>query len=211
MFISDIYAFHSDIGDQRLNETVPFWQSIWTKHGWTPHILTIADGAKHPDFERVWALAESMPTVNDRRFSAVNFLRWCAFARVNGAVTDYDVLPRTAFPPRDFTTMFTGDRDNGPGFLVGTCGDFERVMQAILRSSPSEAEKVNGMPHLCDMTIIRRHPEFYASREDLVRCFGVDGWRSVPLVHFGNSYLNSRQSKKEQMARILRLEGAIHE
>lgn len=210
MIIRDIYAFHMDIGDQRLNETVPLWSSIWKKHGWTPHLLGLKDASKHPDFERMWTNAENMPTVNNRRFSTVNFLRWCAFARVNGAITDYDVLPRCSFPPREFSGFFNGDGDGGPGFLVGTCGDFEKIVKILISYSPQKDDQFNGQPHVSDMVIQRHHPELYKAREDLVRCYGVAGWTDVPLVHFGNSYLDSQRSKVDQMQQILKEQGAIY-
>lgn len=211
MFICDIYAFHMDIGDVRLNETVPLWLSVWRKHGWTPHIIGMEEALRHPDFSRLWRMAESMPTVNDKMFSVVNFVRWCAFAGVNGVVTDYDVLPRVPFPPRDFETFFSGDRDNGPGFLAGLCSDFDRVVQLILNYSIMPDDIVRGQPHVCDMTILRRHPELYLSKQDLVRCYGVHGWQDVPLTHFGNAYLNHDESKREQMIEILKAEGGICE
>lgn len=211
MIVADIYAFHADIGDARLNETVGLWESIWRKHGWTPHILGLSDAAKHPDFNKMWAYAERVPTVNDRLFSTVNFVRWCAFSQVNGAITDYDVLPRTKFPPRDFKTFFNGDRDGGPGFIVGQCSDFERIIKILINHVPCNEDQYQGRPHVSDMGIQRHHSELYQGREDLVRCYGVDGWRTVPLVHFGNGYLDSSKSKRQQMIEILRKEGAICE
>lgn len=205
--VSDIYSFHLDIGDSRLNDTVGLWESIWKKHGWTPHVLGIKDAMRHPAFGKMWVKAEAMPTVNDRNFSTVNFLRWCAFARVNGAVSDYDVLPRSNFPPRQFTTFFSGDRDGGPGFLVGTCSDFEKIVTILLGYSPSVNDITNGRPHVSDMVIQRYHQSVYQSREDLVRCYGAEGWRSVPLTHFGNSYLDSNRSKRDQITFVLRNEG----
>lgn len=212
MMVRDIYAFHMDIGDNRLNETVPLWCSIWSKHGWTPHILGIRDAAKHPNFGRMWTKSESMPTVNDRLFSTVNFLRWCAFARVNGVITDYDVLPRVSFPPRDFRLPFSGDRDGGPGFMVGSCSDFERIVDLILGYHPKPEDNHLGQPHVCDMTILRQyHQKLYDGREDLIKCYGVSGWKTVPLVHFGNSYLDNGRSKRDQIHEILKQEGAFCE
>lgn len=206
--ISDIYVFHVDLGNQRLNETVPLWLSIWKKHGWTPHVLGIEDAEKHPDFKKMHDKAESMPTVNDRRFSTINFLRWCAFARVNGAVSDYDVLPRTSFPPREFNGFFSGDNDGGPGFIVGQCSDLERIVQILLNYQPLPEDQHHGKPHVSDMVIQHHQMNLYQTRENLVKCYGVEGWRKVPLVHFGNSYLSSEKSKAEQITEILRNEGA---
>lgn len=209
--ICDIYAFHIDLGNERLNQTIPLWESIWRKHGWTPHILGMDDAKKHPEYNRLFEVAESMPTVNDRRFSTANFLRWCAFARVNGAVSDYDVLPRAPFPPRDFKMLFNGDNDGGPGFIVGECSDFERIVNIFLNYQPRQEDNHLGTPHVSDMVIQHYQKELYQSRENLLKCYGVEGWNSVPLTHFGNSYLDNAKSKRDQISEILKKEGAIYE
>lgn len=211
MITRDIYCFHADLGNSVLNDTVPLWIAIWRKHGWTPHVLGISDAQQHPLYKRVREHGDSMPTVNHRGFSLANYVRWCAFARVNGAITDYDVLPRTGYAPKEYPPFYCGDACGGPGFIVGSCGDFESVVQTILKYSPQSGDSYNGQPHVCDMTILHRNKHLFGTIEDKVRCYGIQGWRDVPLTHFGNSYMKTSLPKAEEIREVLRQEGTICE
>lgn len=192
--VKDIYCFHVDFGRPDLNDTLLLWKEVWVGHGWTPHVLGMADAQRHPKFQQVADHAARLPTINNRRFSDVNFLRWCAFAQVDGVVADYDVFPRVPFPPLDLPSMFNGDLNGGPGFVYGPIP----MVDWILAAQPEP-------PHICDMVVMARRIREGTVMRDLVRCYGVPGWDQVPLVHFGNGYMKTNLPKAEEIKQVLQL------
>lgn len=212
--MNKIYCFHKDLGRPDLNETVHLWESIWSKHGWIPVVMTEGIAAAHPLYDKLLKKAEAVPTVNGRSFSTVNFIRWCAFAQIKeGVVTDYDVLPRVpAYPPQDYGDgLFCGDPSGGPGWVAGTQDGFESILNRMLEYKPTAADNFEGRPHVCDMMTLQRNKDVFTKIDPIVLCYGTLGWRDKPLVHFGNSYMRTGLPKAQEIKDVLKEEGAIYE
>lgn len=204
-----IACFHMDLGSKEHNEVVDYWQEVWRANGWKTRVLTLSNAQMHPSFNGIWEKANSLPTVNNRDFERACFIRWCAFALFRGAIADSDVFPRVNYPPRDYEIPYTADPCGGPGFMVGSTFSYDHILHAIFDYEPKPTDTVFGKPHVSDLTVLQNDNHF--ARNNDIACYGVDGWRDKPLIHFGNAYLKRLTGTKlERITKILKDEGACY-
>lgn len=88
---------------------IRMWARSWFAKGYFPHVLTLRDARKHPDFIRLARKFAQLPTINPKTYELVCYLRWLAFEVAGGGIfMDYDIfatsslnLTDTMFKPKD--------------------------------------------------------------------------------------------------------------
>lgn len=211
MITSTIYCYHEFLGSAAHDATVNLWRRYWNDSGWVTYVRGIEDAQRHPDYHRYVKHVDKFPTVNNRDFERACYVRWLAFSMAPTdkpfAVSDSDVFPRVPFPPREFKTFFNGSPERGPGFIVGTRNDYQKIVEAIWSFIPREGDKLpDGRPHISDMVILQARKELFEGFEFLIDCYTRRDWQNVPLVHFGNEYLSRRYPKHVEIAKVLSME-----
>lgn len=205
-FVKDIYAYHTPIfkRDTHSRDLIRLWMKVWRAHGWEPHILGPDEAKRHPKYKQMLSHIATLPTANHRRYEDACYIRWLAFARHAGVMSDYDVFPQRLFPPREFG-KFTDGQPNACGFMVGKPRDFEKIVDAILSYTPRPDDFHCGKPHVSDMVIVQKNRHLFQHTERYACCYGEEGWERYPLVHFANAWLKQRgrMTKVQEILSVL--------
>lgn len=179
-----VYTYYDKaVGQQGQEEMLSLWAESWKRHGWSPVVLQPKHATAHRaynDFRnKIWRL----PTVNDRTYEEACYLRWLALAAYKrcGWMTDYDVI-NNGFRPRQpkwpvemldctYVPCAVGTLERGPDVIVKMIMSYEHPP---------------GSDHCSDMLIFKTkfdRQEFGPPGKEVAE-FGVDGWRTAPLIHF---------------------------
>jgi hypothetical protein len=189
MLTDHIYCFYWELGNKNEPPLIEYWKERWQREGWTPIVLGPNDAKKDSRFQALCDKHDHVPFLPGHRdYGKANFCRWAAFAQINGAVCDYDVIPVKPFPPQDFGGFIAGTPTGAPGFVVGTSANFSNIVDEIINYVPSQEDAFNGVPHVCDMSILMRGKQRYDKLMDLIAGCLSPG-TGQPLAHFDNTYL----------------------
>lgn len=199
--IVKIFTYYHDMGVACCTNMANLWKESWAAQGWEAVILGPQDAAKHPKFGILTDHAKTLPTVNDKGYEMACYQRWCAFALEGGLISDFDVLPRDTFPPREFSGFINAGVDCGVSLFHGRPSDYEIVIDTIICYSPSQEDQWEGKPHVSDATIIRKNLHIFPNEMDLVRGYTDPGWETAELIHYANLRLKHR-GKMERVAEI---------
>lgn len=187
---SDIFIYYEELGFEAEAKLVKLWKEVWESHGWNAHILNRDNAKLHPRYEEVRAKARSLPTENYKDYEIACFVRWCAFAQINGVAADYDVFPIVPYLPRPFPPgLVNGDETLGPGFIHGAAQDHERFVSAIIGYVPDNRDTFKGRPHVSDLHVSHHVKGLYSQTIRITACYGVPDWKSYPVIHYSNGYL----------------------
>lgn len=202
--VNRIYVYYEEMHLPEQRALLPLWLQQWRAHGWQPQVVGPSSARRDPRYPAMLAKSRSVPCAHPGAFQTANFTRWLAFAALPGtdpiAIADYDVFPIAPFPPcappADLRPL-CADGSGGPGFIVGTPADFSRIADAILAYEPRPEET-----HVSDMTILHTMRSTFTITHQ-IECYGRNGWRSRPLCHFGNSYMDPKRPKLDQVREAL--------
>lgn len=103
-----IYAFYEKINDQidsEYQKIIELWKNSWIKNGWEPIILNLNDSKKHPDYESFYNIIKNYPSIHNKEYIDLCYLRWLAIANIGGWYTDVDMI-NIDFKPIDFNNEF---------------------------------------------------------------------------------------------------------
>jgi len=132
-----IHTFEQKEGRGDL-DLVRLWKGEWSKAGFYPKILTIADAKKHPYFKEMEDIVR--PIFGDS-YDAMNFYRWLAMASVGGGwMSECDTFP-TNFPMDEGFNLPQGGilssyETHVPALLSGTAEEWTRVSRLIIDAIP---------------------------------------------------------------------------
>jgi len=128
--------FEKDINTE--SDLLELWKDEWSKAGFRPKILTLADARAHPYFGEMEAIVK--PIFSDTE-DALNFYRYLAMASVGGGwLSEGDTFP-TNFPmseginlPQD--GLLTSYETHVPSLLSGSADEWTRVSRLIIDTIP---------------------------------------------------------------------------
>lgn len=189
-----IYSYYAEVGCAGQRELIALWLERWKKEGWTPIVLGEADTRKDPRYDAMQVKARNFPCLHGSKgFERCNFERWLAFSQIpqpSAVVADYDVFALCPCGPmEDDYGFICADGAGGPGFIIGSPSDFSKIADDILAYDVKPDDQWDGKPHFCDMRLLHKSKERYDEITHTLKCYGVNGWLDVPLVHFGNAYV----------------------
>ena len=171
--------------------TLVAWRDNWRKRGWTPHVLTETDAARHPKYPRYRTHCEAFPTVNPKEYEMACWMRWLAFAQVGGGLmTDFDVVNRN-YPqvkmldePENVIIL---SRGRVPCAVIATKAGAERIVDDVL----NHAAKFDN--HYSDMYFFQQTS--YPHVELCIEA-GDRDWEQAPLVHFSHNACNVNKLRR---------------
>jgi len=202
---SDIYCYHEDLRHADNNALLQIWVDFWKGQGWKAHVLGIEDAKKHPGYQSMVERVSAFPTLNDRAYEISCFVRWLAFAGIDGkaVVTDSDVYPRVPYPPRKFPGFYNGDRRFGTGWIAGTGADFQKIVDIIMTHTPTEIDYCRGNPHVADLTVLFQYPNIYDRIGNEHVLYSDLCWDQYSLMHFGGECLKTSLPRSQEILQFL--------
>ena len=99
----NIYAFFDPIHELINNDykkMIQLWKKSWINQGWNPIILTLEDCKKNPDYNNYYNIINQYPSIHNKQYINLCYLRWLAIANVGGWYTDVDMI-NYGFKPFD--------------------------------------------------------------------------------------------------------------
>lgn len=171
---------------------VNLWVKKWTLAGWDPVVLDERHARAHPLFDAMVSKAAALPHLLDEFCQRAVMVRWLAWAQVGGVVTDYDVFPFKEFEYQPVGHSLSGSLVHRVGFIAASKEWMEGFCKVMLEYTPKDTDLFDGKPTVADETILMNRPDLFAETRDMVRLFGEDGWRDVPLVHLNNNSVRHR-------------------
>lgn len=200
----NIYTFHDNIGRDAANlPLVYLWKERWERQGWTPVILDRNDAQKHPDWERMAAAFNALPTVNGRQYEFACYIRWLAMEMVGGGwMSDYDVIPYD-LKPRPVTekiTLWNGGAC--PCMVSGPASEYGRMARIFASWKPTEQDMnfIPG-PHCSDQNICDQLTGEFAVGK-LVFQYKDEGWEKAPAVHYAGCVMADKKPKFNWIPRL---------
>lgn len=168
-----VYSFFeflspADLKTGRQDRMLRSWFRNWYANGWDPVILRLEDAVPYPDYQRLYDRFHAFPTVNKKAYEMACFLRWLAFgAHGAGVFVDYDImnmrpdqLPpamgRCGAHPRE-PGQLSSFRNHWPMVMFADALGVRKLIHTLANYTVDpELDRVNGKPHLSDMSIVRR-------------------------------------------------------
>jgi len=191
----NIYTFYHKIHESVHNDQIKLidlWTKSWSYYGWNPIVLTMNDVKSHQQYKRFDSVCRSFPTVNAVEFEVMCYLRWLPMSLLGGWFTDYDVI-NYGFEPTDLgDKIVTTTNQIGGSTVFGTVNFYERVIDTILNYKISKTDVITlhgkTSPHISDLYLLSKtiRPDIMLNIE---KCYGIDGYETSPLVHYGNAYI----------------------
>ena len=197
-----VYTYHHD--DKPPSPLIDVWAETWKRHGWEPCLLTTSNARLHPDYDRILAAVQKLPTVNGRTYEDACYLRWAALKMAGGGLlVDYDVGNRGLRP--DHVGHYVNDivhlhLNRVPCALYATKAGLDTVLGWFLDNP--RIWTVNGKPHVSDMHIFADRSGAFPI--DPVCCeFNDARTRGLPLVHFSSDTVRAFGMDKAVVMREL--------
>jgi hypothetical protein len=182
-------------GFSRHSALLRYWENAWRAVGFCPRILRYKPSLVDP---RVSARLASFPSMNSRKYTAGNILRWLHLAEASpqgGLMVDFDVLPRrggAGLPQLVLATVanrnvYVLDETvvpcavwmNAHGFAAywGWMWDDDLIRRATLR--------VHGRPHISDMAIfIEAHRTYNLPHGHMCMLYNSANVARAFMLHF---------------------------
>ncbi len=195
----NVYAFYETIDEPWVNQEdqkklIELWKISWSKYGWNPIILGLNDAKKHYLYDVYYKKIESLPTINDKKYEMLCFLRWLSFAEYGGWISAVSVM-NYGFSPLEFSKEIVVA--NEYPFLTPTTAihipkeKLSLILDTIMRYDLRKEHviNINGIykPHVSDMIILNE--TFNKIFIDILLKKSVsygpaENWQNSQIVHY---------------------------
>ena len=185
---------------------IQFWKESWERNGWTTEVLSLKDCKTHPRFDEFKQQIERYPTVNDRNYERMCFLRHLAFAQSDANLfCDFDCINRNWNPAADdirFKAQVHAFMTRHPALYTADASGFVWLLDWLMFWPKHDVEE-SGRPHISDQTIFTQLP---ISTDDVCLDYPNPGWENAHVNHFGNCRILNLPgtTKVEKLKRLLR-------
>lgn len=199
-----VYTYFDPVPGISIEETtrlILLWKENWEHFGYEPRVLNESFARRHPLYKEFSERIARFPTVNKKEYDRACFLRWLAMSTVKGGLmADYDVFTYKAdlglakIPP-PLCIVYQG---HVPSLVYARQQGYDRMIEAFMKYEVSikDVEETIGQPHVSDMYILYRDPQFTPYEKlHIVKNHGEDGWKEAPLVHYANGAMNRHQPR----------------
>lgn len=185
-YFEPLIGFHED-------EVIALWKQSWSRHGWTPVILSEGQAQQLPFYIDFAARAHKFPTINPRAYELACYRRWAAMAVTGGLMVDYDVM-NYGWTPAMATAALKPNQlvfleHRVPSGVLGDRDAFTRAARFICDYKPDGDDVCGGRPHVSDMTIMQKAwGSDLIHYEPIIRQYNDgDGWEKALLIHYPNA------------------------
>jgi len=176
--------------------------TLWRRHhkqfGFDPFVLREFHARKHPRFAQFLEAVRKLPSINPENYDLACYVRWMAVAQMahelrlkRAVMMDYDTfLTPTVHDDLNILKVESPDRlavlqNTTPCLVLGSATNFEQAC-IWFASTKAAAE----LKHTSDMVILEHvattEPAAF-NRFNAVKCYGEDGWKTAPAIHFSNA------------------------
>jgi len=203
-----VFTYYDDFKRQK-EPLIDLWKESWSKHGWTPTVLTPDDAQRHPNFRQFVNAVSRLPTVNNKKYELACYVRHLAMGVIGGGLlTDYDVMCYGFTPPAmtgiaakhpEEKFICTLHPRGVPCAIYGRLAGFEWFCAQMMNWPPAEHRVEPRGPHLSDMIICQR---LKLHRENACINYPAEGWEKALLVHFSSG--QSKERAKPDLIREVR-------
>ncbi len=185
---------------------IQFWCESWERNGWTTEVLNLAHARTHPMFDHYRQQIERYPTINDRSYERMCFLRHLAFAQSDANLfADFDSINKTWQPAADDirfkAQLHAFMRTGNPALYTADINGFRWLLTWLMFWPKNDVEE-GGRPHISDQTIFTQLP---ISSDETMIDYPNPGWQAAQVNHFGNCRILNvpGATKVERIQRLL--------
>jgi hypothetical protein len=193
----NIYTYYEKIKSQNQEENswlLDIWKKSWSYYGWNPIVLSLNDSKKNPLYENFCKKCMQYPTINEKEYEMICYVRWLAFSLRGGWVTDYDVI-NYGFLPIDYGAEIISLSEMMGGSTIGANQSFYEKVVGVLMDY--EIDKNDNLitinkkiyNHVSDMTIMNRHLRPTKTMQ-IENYYGKNGYKNSLLVHYNAYHLS---------------------
>jgi hypothetical protein len=205
----NIYTFYEPINNSTFSDNkkiLEVWKKSWSYYGWNPIVLTLEDCKKHSFYEKYREKCESFPTVNDKNYEILCYLRWLAMANLGGWHCDFDVI-NYGFEPIDYKEKIVSCThwSLGASTVHLPKNGYENLINLIYNYEVSEKDINTEFKrhHVSDMTILNNLRN-YCNIDLCLDCeavysltnHGQELWTKMKLIHFASAFVNGEKLNK---------------
>ncbi len=203
----NIYSFYHrlnvpvEVHEQQL-ELIDIWKVSWRSYGWNPIVLSLNDIESHPVYSKMTSICETYPTVNNKDYELMCYLRWLYMDLVGGWFTDYDII-NYGFLPQEYGNLsVTTSHQNmmGGSTVYGTKEFYKHVIDTIMSYTIEESDYVvqgdSRKAHISDMYILSKKIKLDKIL-GIELGYGVDGYENSQLVHYANDFINRKSTTRK--------------
>lgn len=189
-----VYTYFASVPElEEYDAIVKMWRESWSRHGWTPVVLTPKDVKVDPQW---LAAIDRLPTVNPREYERACFVRWLAMAQAGGGVmADIDVM-NYGWMPQDLPMLNQVASKQGyiPSVVYGSSEAYQKAADFF------PTFDANGMVECSDMDVLEKATHLFRDVGG-VAMFGEPGHEKAPLVHysFHSIYSSPGKNKAEKL------------
>ncbi len=209
----NIYAFYENINNEidiEYQKIIEIWKKSWSRNGWNPIILTLEDSKKHPDFEDYYNIIKNYPSIHEKKYIDMCYLRWLAIAHVGGWYTDIDMI-NYGFKPINYTdeivscsynicpTTIYMSRENYQKYIVDTLKNYDFPENDFYDKI---TDNENNCKYTSDMLILHNKKIYNNINVILnIQCdYDVDkDWKKYSVIHFHGGCFNSNSKKRSDI------------
>lgn len=177
------------------------WQKSWRYHGWNPIVLTLDDAKRNPLYQKFRDKCETYPTVNSREYETACYVRWLTMFDKSGWTTDFDII-NYGFKPVDYKNKIVSLTGSlGGSTIFGPNEFYQNVIDTIYNYKFDEDVDFTVIDnekilHVSDMKIMDKCLKPIKSIV-LEKKYGLDGYESVPVVHYNNNYVLQMKTNRK--------------
>jgi hypothetical protein len=204
----NIYTFYEPINflSHHKNEKIlEIWEKSWRYYGWNPIILNLDDAKRHPFYEDYIKKCQQFPTVNNKDYEILCFLRWLAVAEVGGWHCDFDII-NYGFEPIDYKehVVTCTHWSLGASTIHLSKAGYENLISLIYNYEVSEKDINHEFKqyHVSDMTILHN----IRDKCNISKCLDCEAvysltnhkqqsWTETKLVHFASAFVGNDKLK----------------
>lgn len=206
----NIYAFYEKIDgeiDNEYQKIIEIWKKSWSDNGWNPIILTLEDSKKHPDFEIFYNTIKNYPSIHEKKYIDMCYLRWLAIANLGGWYTDIDMI-NYGFKPISYNDEIVSCSPNiCPTTIYMSKENYEKYIINILKNYDFPENDCydcyeNNCKNTSDMLILH-NKKIYNNIDIMldVQCdFDVNkDWKKYSILHFHGGCFESNSKKRSEI------------
>lgn len=203
----NVFTYYDPVPGLADSALIDLWSKSWSRHGWSPIVLTRRDASLHPLFASFEASNYFNQTCNPVAYERACFLRWLAMVQAQGGLmSDWDVM-NYGFTPNELPKFESSNRvvlmsgKATPCLVSGLVGAYQAIVYTFHTCAMARYTMSNGDNNtVSDQNILKQMPQIFDTSK-MCPEVGEDGWKTSTLVHYPNARVAHPKSKNIPLLR----------